>query len=364
MTLLHDAATPSSPRRLPAADTVSVIVPAVAGNADLQTCLERLRRLDPPCLEIVVAVDGGNEAAAAMAAGHGARVVTLPVRRGPAAARNAAAQTVRGSVLFFVDADVAVPSDTIRRVASALADHPECDAVIGSYDARPAAPNFLSQYKNLAHHFVHQTSREEACTFWSGCGAIRRDAFRRLGGFDERYGRPSVEDIELGMRLLASGGRVRLEKSLQVTHLKRWTCVSLLRSEIFDRALPWTRLILGAGRMPDDLNLRWSGRIAVIVAHLLALALVASPWAPSLLGWALLAAAALLLIDSPLAAFLAETRGVAFAARSLAWQWAHYLCSGIGFGLGVGGHLLERLRVPAATAPVGAPALSQEQECD
>jgi hypothetical protein len=50
--------------------------------------------------------------------------------------------------------------------------HPEVDAVFGSYDDAPRAPNFIAQYKNLFHHYVHQHGKEEASTFWAGCGTV------------------------------------------------------------------------------------------------------------------------------------------------------------------------------------------------
>jgi GT2 family glycosyltransferase len=330
---------------------VSVIVPVVRGDDNFRACLASLARLDPPYADLVVAVDGGDPAAAALARAQGARVVVLPEQGGPARARNAAARLASGDILFFVDADVTVPPDAIARVVAALADHPDHAAIVGSYDDAPAAPNFLSQYKNLAHRFVHQTAREEACAFWSACGAVRRDAFARIGGFDERYRRSSIEDIELGSRLIEAGARIRLVKSLTVKHLKRWTPAGLVRSEIFDRALPWTRLILASGRMPDDLNLRWSGRVAVAVACGLGAALVASVWLPWARPVAVLLAALEIAIDAPLARFFHRTRGPAFAARALAWQWVHYLCSAAGFGMGVATHLVR-----AGHRPLSAPA--------
>ncbi len=59
-----------------------------------------------------------------------------------------------------------------------VSEEPDLAAVFGSYDDEPAAPNFLSQYKNLFHHFVHQQGSAEASTFWSGCGAILWPTFR------------------------------------------------------------------------------------------------------------------------------------------------------------------------------------------
>jgi hypothetical protein len=333
---------------------VSVIVPVLCGDNNFRTCLASLAALDPPPVDLVVAVDGGDPAAVALASGCGARVVVLDERGGPARARNAAARVAQGDVLFFVDADVTLPADTVARVVAALADHPDHAAIVGSYDDAPAAPNFLSQYKNLAHRFVHQTAHEEACAFWSACGAVRHDAFVRVGGYDEHYRRSSIEDIEFGSRLIASGERIRMVKSLAVKHLKRWTPARLVHSEIVDRAMPWTRLILASGRMPDDLNLKWSGRAAVAVACGLGAALVASIWLPWARPVAVVLAALEIAIDAPLARFLHRKRGPMFAARGLAWQWVHYVCSAAGFGMGLAMHLIAA--PPPLPAPASAPA--------
>jgi GT2 family glycosyltransferase len=327
---------------------VSIVVPVVRGDENFQACLASLAQLDPPSAELVIAVDGGDEAAVALARAHGARTIVLKRRGGPARARNAAARVADGDILFFVDADVTLRPDAIGRVLAAFADHPGHAAIVGSYDDAPGATNFLSQYKNLSHRFVHQTARDEACAFWSACGAVRREAFERVGGYDEGHTRASIEDIELGSRLLASGARIRMIKSLNVTHLKRWTPARLLRSEIFDRAIPWTRLILANGHMPDDLNLRWWGRAAVAVASALAVSLVASAWFPWARRAAVLFAVLEVVIDARLAQFFVRARGPVFAVRALAWQWVHYLCCAAGFCLGVSIHILRTGGRPAA----------------
>src|SRR3989442_4923268 len=114
----------------------------------------------------------------------------------------------------------------------------------------------VSRYRNLLHHFVHQRGKPDASTFWAGCGAIRRHTFEEVRGFDAaRFPRPSIEDIELGYRLRAAGHRIRLDPRLQGTHLKRWTLGSILRTDIAQRALPWSRLILKSGQAPPALNL-------------------------------------------------------------------------------------------------------------
>jgi len=149
----------------------------------------------------------------------------------------------------------------------------DLDAVIGSYDRRPAANGFVSEYRNLMHHFVHHRGKREASTFWAGCGAIRKSVFLESGGFNENYRAPSIEDIELGYRLARTGRKLALNPEIQVTHLKSWGLRSMLKTDFFYRALPWSELTLRSGRMPNDLNLRISQRISVaLVALLISLA--------------------------------------------------------------------------------------------
>ena len=220
----------------------------------------------------------------------------------------------------------------MRQLEEAFAD-PEIAAVIGSYDRHPRAGNFLSQLKNLSHRHVHQSAREEAFTFWGACGAVRREAFDAVGGFDERYRAPSIEDIELGYRLRRAGYRIRLLKTLEVTHLKRWTIRGLLRTDIVGRAWPWSKLLLREGRIENDLNVAWRGRAAVAAAGCLVLALALSPWVAAARAGALLASATLLVLDAPLLQYLAAERGWTFAVRAIPWRWLAHACSGATFGL-------------------------------
>ena len=156
-----------------------------------------------------------------------------------------------------------------------FAEDPQLDALIGSYDNQPSQRDFLSQYKNLFHHYVHQTSCTTASTFWSGCGAIRREVFAQYNGFSEEYKRPAVEDIELGYRMRADGRKMVLDGRLQVKHLKAWTFWRLIRTDILDRGIPWIELILRNASVPNDLNVQVSQRISVVLVYLLLLSVLA-----------------------------------------------------------------------------------------
>jgi glycosyltransferase involved in cell wall biosynthesis len=213
--------------------------------------------------------DGSQDETPKIARQFGARVLSTGGRKGPAHARNLGAREAAGDVVFFIDADVCIHPDAVTRLASSFEANPEIDAIIGSYDDSPHEQDVLSMYRNLMHRYVHQNGRREATTFWSGCGAIRRDVFLKYGGFDEGYGRPAIEDIELGSRLVAGGHKILLDHGLEVKHLKRWTFLNLVKTDVFDRGLPWTELILRNGRMPNDLNVEMSQRVSVALAFML-----------------------------------------------------------------------------------------------
>ena len=321
---------------------LSVIIPARNAEATIGRVLSAWRRPGAAAAELIVVDDASTDGTAEIASGRADRVIGLAVCRGPAAARNEGARISRGDILLFVDADVLAPPSCGDRVIRAFAADPGLDAVFGSYDDRPSEPNFLSQFKNLLHHYVHQHSAEEARTFWAGCGAIRRKVFFDAGGFSESYAAPSIEDVELGYRLKAAGRTIRLLKDLQVTHLKRWTVTGLLRSDIWGRAVPWTRLASSRG-LPRDLNFRPSDRLSALLAWLVPLGLAAGALGPPWMLVALGAAVLLVLINRGLYGFFLEKRGPAFAAGAALWHGFYLIYASAAFALVAPWYLLQKL---------------------
>ena len=106
-----------------------------------------------------------------------------------------------------------------------------------------------------------------ATTFWSGLGAVRRDAFLAAGGYDAaRYPAPSIEDVELGMRLSDAGARIVLDPALLGTHLKRWTLWSMVQTDFRRRSLPWLELLLRRRRGSTALNAHWRYRASALAS--------------------------------------------------------------------------------------------------
>jgi glycosyltransferase involved in cell wall biosynthesis len=322
---------------------VSVIVPALNAQATMPRVLEALRASDFPRhrWELIVVDDGSTDETANIAARYADTVVRLPGRNhGPAYARNRGFEVSSGEVVVFFDADVVVHRDSLRLFVEFLEKHPDVAGVFGSYDSQPTDPGLMSQYRNLLHHYVHQQNPGEVASFWAGAGALRRDVFEDAGMYDEwHFSRPQIEDIELGARISQMGQRCILAPEIQVTHLKRWTLGSLVRTDLRDRGIPWARLLAHRGALlaVGALNLKWTEKANVIVVWLALLFFLASAgWGHA---WTLYAGLACiscsLLLNWKLWLFFSRTRGVFFAIRVMPAHLLYHFLNGISFILGL-----------------------------
>ncbi|MDP9231136.1 MAG: glycosyltransferase [Actinomycetota bacterium] len=304
--------------------TLSVVIPATDGRVTLERVLAAVRRASAGPEELIV--------------------VDRPSQLGPGAARNVGARRANGDVLVFVDSDVEVHEDVFARIRSVFDDDPSLSAIFGSYDDEPGGGGVVSDFRNLLHHHVHHQSAGLVTTFWSGLGAIRRDVFLELEGFDERrdrapFPRASVEDIELGMRLHARGGRIVLDPRIQGKHLKEWGLVSMITTDLLRRGVPWLRLVLENRSGTAALNLGWRNRLGIGASGLLVFALARRNVV--LAGSTL---ALLIALDRRFYALLLRRRGPGCAAAGVPLHVIHRLASAAAVPIAVTDLLVEQFR--------------------
>ncbi len=246
----------------------TIVIPVRNGGRHLNACVRAIQGDHRSAEFEIIVVDDGSPVPVQLAnQQENVRLLRLDSNVGPGLARNAGVEASNSELIVFVDADVVVHQDAVSRMLDVLEQDAELAAVFGSYDETPESRQFLSTYRNLHHHFMHQTSDSECSTFWAGFGAVRCSAFLEVNGFSQDYRRPCIEDIEFGHRLTQAGFRIRLVPNLQATHLKRWTFWSMLRCDIADRAVPWSSLIArNREKIPNTLNLSWSQRLAAVLA--------------------------------------------------------------------------------------------------
>jgi GT2 family glycosyltransferase len=333
------------------APNVTAIVPAYNAEATIGSCLQAIFALRPAVAEVIVYDDGATDRTHAIAAAANARVLSNNgAPRGPAHGRNAAAMQARSDLLLFVDADVVVAPASLERLLAALADG-KAAAAFGSYDDRLVSRRATSVYANLRHHFVHQHSARDATTFWAGIGLIDRSIFMAIGGYDaETFARPSIEDVELGIRLVAAGHRIRLVPEALGTHHKDWSLFQVWYSDVVRRAYPWSRLIADQKTAGTDLNVAISERVTALFALAIPALLLLGFVTPVMFIAPALATAGYIGRNRRFFGFLAKRVPLPTLAAAVAMHWSYHCYSSATFAVVM---IMTKLGARRRSAPLG-----------
>ena len=298
--------------------SVSVIIPVFNSQKTIEVCLEAVFRSSFKRFEVIVVDDGSTDDSAAISRRFPCHVIQLEKQSGPGAARNAGARGASAGILFFLDSDILIEPDTISLIIDSFRDRPDISGLFCSYQKDTIPSNFCSTYKNLLHHFIHQTSREEASTFCGGFGALTKDAFLSVGGFNETY------------------------KGIQVTHCKTYSLLGLIKSDVLNRAIPWTRIMISKWVFKNDLNTRIHHVISVPVSFLILILIPLSFPFPLGIPILILLMVSLLVLNHSFLMFVFREKGAAFTLQTVIMSWFGYLYSGAGLVLALIPYARER----------------------
>jgi hypothetical protein len=308
---------------------ISAIVPATNRPSTLHACIAAIES----------AADGPEELI----------VIEEPGELGPAQARNVGASRASGDLLAFVDSDVAVHHDAFTRIRAHFEADSGLTALFGSYDDKPAGAGLVSSFRNLLHHHVHHEGAGRANTFWTGLGAIRREAFSSVEGFDERL--RWLEDVDIGMRLAACGARLELDPRIQGTHLKEWTLGQMLWTDFAGRGIPWTVLLLRHRASESTLNLGWRHRLSAA-----ACLVGCGAFAARRFGVAAASVAVLVGLNRSFYLLLLKKRGPKDVVIGVGLHALHHLTGIAAVPAGIAVFILEE-RIPGLVAGIGRRAL-------
>ena len=199
-------------RRLP----VSIVIPAWNAWDETQACLESLR----PTLGLhdqVIVVDNGSRDAtpSRLRLFPWVEVVTNTENRGFAAGCNDGAALARHDVVVFLNNDTVLAGRWIDPLVAPFADPavgaagPRSNFVSGPQVAEGAtyAPGDRAGMRAFAREWASahrgQVTRTDCLVGF--CLAVRTEAFRSIGGFDEGYGIGGFDDDDLCRRLASAG---------------------------------------------------------------------------------------------------------------------------------------------------------------
>gem|GEM_PF-6963152 len=159
------------------------------------------------------------------------KVLSLPSNRGPAAARNAVLSArPRADVIVYFDDDVILEGHEIERFIDVLAAEPRVALVSGiptDPTGRPLAPSFSR--RPLQPAFAGLWGRWWSGPPYAGVGqllavdavgasaiAVRPQAAREVGGFDETFAPIGFEDLDFCAKLRFAGHGIAVIPDLQI----------------------------------------------------------------------------------------------------------------------------------------------------
>lgn len=169
--------------------------------------------------ETIVVNDGVDGETAAVAARHGAQLVTLSQARGANAARNAGIAAASAELIVLIDDDIAAPAGWLRAIVDGAGSAPDHEVFGGPIRARLEGGGPHSCGREGAPITTLDLGAEdhETTFVWSANMALRRSAYERIGPFDETiHGRGEEEDWE--QRYRAEGGQIRYLARAWVEH--------------------------------------------------------------------------------------------------------------------------------------------------
>ena len=197
---------------------VSVLMSVYNGERYLAAAVRSLLNQTFGDFELIVVDDGSTDRSAAMlarftAADSRLRVITQP-NAGLTASLNTAARLARTSLLARMDPDdIATPMRLAAQVAY-LSAHPRVTALgtrvvlIDPYGTPIGRPKHPLYHADIDADLL----RGEGWAIVHPTAMIRRDAFDRVGGYDERY--RTSQDFDLWLRLAETGRLANLEAPL------------------------------------------------------------------------------------------------------------------------------------------------------
>ena len=156
---------------------LSIILPAKNEAPGLRQVLPGLRRHFPEA-EVIVVDDGSTDETAAVASGHGARVLSSPYPMGNGAAIKRGTRAASGEILVFMDADGQHDPALIPRLLEKLEQG--YDMVVGARDSSGQASAGRSLANNFYNRLASWMTGHRVADLTSGFRAVRAERFRQF----------------------------------------------------------------------------------------------------------------------------------------------------------------------------------------
>lgn len=204
---------------------VSVVITVRNEAPHLPSLLESLIVQEPPFEVVVVDADsrdGSFELVRRYARQDPARFRAIRQECSRGEGRNIGVGLARGEFVAFTDGDCVADARWLAALRDGLVDS---DVVAGR--TVPLTPSRFSELERVELYLRGSDVTYPSCNL-----AYRRELFRDLGGFDPRF--ITAEDIDLNLRAVLAGHRIRYQPDAVIYHRARATWPQFVRQAFWN----------------------------------------------------------------------------------------------------------------------------------
>ncbi|MBI5376043.1 MAG: glycosyltransferase [Candidatus Schekmanbacteria bacterium] len=314
---------------------ISIVIPTYNASFSIEDCLKAIYETTGVDFEVIIVDDLSTDNTIEIVKQFPCRLIKLEEKSGPSLARNIGAENAKSDIIMFVDSDAVVENGGIERLVSVFRKNPDIACVSGVFDVNPNKLSFFSRYRDRQVAYWHYSACDDVSIFILTAGAIRKDVFFEVGGFERKFGvKADIEDFEIGHRIVSRGHKMVVDKQIRFYHFEHSSRFTNLVKKLFKRTRLWMHLFWK--RKKFEKNYVTAERsYAAIFAGLSFLFLVLAAISSIFLIPAVVSFILFVLLDAGFYRFLFKDGGLFFLIYALA---VHYfltivICTGAFVGL-------------------------------
>ena len=230
---------------------ISVVIPNYNDAETLPLCLGAVLGSDYPDFEVIVVDDRSTDNSVEIIKNFKVKLLRHQDQQRQGMARNTGAAKANGEILLFIDGDVCVKKDTLKKIGDVFLEKKEITAVVGIPDKKCVYKNLASINFNRRVHYNYLKLPDYINVLYGSVSAVKKEIFLKMGGFNKNI--TGVEDNEVGLRLANAGYKIYHSKDITIVHHKKIYLLGLLKND-FNRTVDRIKLLLGRHQLKKTIQ--------------------------------------------------------------------------------------------------------------